>query len=589
MGYGIGQLLVATRAVGATPVAFLGAPNKTDKLIAHRFDDVTLKLPTEKALAVLDPARVQVVAVSPSCQSWTKDGAAQESHLLGCELLRVIRKLAPVVVVIVRDVGHFKIAGSELDAHLNELSYRRSTAEAGDGSEADRSVDVADNLDLKGGFAQCRDVFHYEQSQRLARLGPPPQLSADLLNPKWLRELLDPLESVPSHTWIGAGRFSPTPRALCREGGPVGRLTLGSSGEPPGMASRVHFAQRGDARPWIVARLLEGKLLLHLEAGGHTTTITCGQPLDELLHVTREIPVYGINGRAPGLRVSAACPLGPVNALILDDRAEPGTRRFRCLTEPELMRLVDIPVSERLEVSIPRHRPRQHLWAGAIPEEIARAAIQRAVSRVVAGSVLAEAPSAAAAGAEEHLFPTGTSSVTAAPQAGSQLLSTRARGGPSKRVERSNANLTLEEAVTHVLSSSIHLSSRNTYSSQFAHFFRFCTALGIDCFMRGLDPVAAQEVLVQFIAFKGVDQGYAHATVRVMLFAIHHFHLLNRCPDPLFGAPLCKVALKGLRNLQGGSVQKVAATPDLLIEALNELNLDVWGARPLRHVCLLVT
>jgi len=142
-------------------------------------------------------------------------------------------------------------------------------------------------------------------------------------------------------------------------------------------------------------------------------------------------------------------------------------------------------------------------------------------------------------------------------------------------VERSNANLTLEEAVTHVLSSSIHLRSRNTYSSQFAHFFRFCTALGIDCFMRGFDPVAAQEVLVQFIAFKGVVQRYAHATVRVMLFAIHHFHLLNRCPDPLFGAPLYK-ALKGLRNLQGGSVQKVAATPDLLIEALNELNLDVW-------------
>ena len=106
--------------------------------------------------------------------------------------------------------------------------------------------------------------------------------------------------------------------------------------------------------------------------------------------------------------------------------------------------------------------------------------------------------------------------------------------------------------------------------------------------MRGFDPVAAQEVLVQFIAFKGVVQRYAHATVRVMLFAIHHFHLLNRCPDPLFGAPLYK-ALKGLRNLQGGSVQKVAATPDLLIEALNELNLDVWGARPLRHVCLLVT
>ena len=34
--------------------------------------------------------------------------------------------------------------------------------------------------------------------------------------------------------------------------------------------------------------------------------------------------------------------------------------------------------------------------------------------------------------------------------------------------------------------------------------------------------------------------------------------------------------MKGLKNLQGDSVQKVAATPDLLLEAFRELDLNVW-------------
>ena len=81
---------------------------------------------------------------------------------------------------------------------------------------------------------------------------------------------------------------------------------------------------------------------------------------------------------------------------------------------------------------------------------------------------------------------------------------------------------------------------------------------------------------MKFAAHKGVIQSYAHATIHVMLYALRYLHLLNRYPDPLQGTPLVKMAMKGLKRLQGGSVQKVAATPGLILEVFKELNLDNW-------------
>ena len=136
--------------------------------------------------------------------------------------------------------------------------------------------------------------------------------------------------------------------------------------------------------------------------------------------------------------------------------------------------------------------------------------------------------------------------------------------------------MSIQEAKTTLFSSSVSHGTTNTYRNQFNHFIRHQVANGRDVLMDGSDPVASQEAIVDFIATKGLIEGYAHATVHVMLYAIKHYLIMNRCPDRTLNAPLIKVAMKGLKNLQGGSVQKVAATLDLLLEALRELDLNVW-------------
>ena len=554
LGYGIGQLLAAAQKVGAVPIAQIGATDKTDGVLAIRFGAAVPKIAFESAPAVIDLAPVHVVAVSPTCQSWTELGSAQESNLLRVVLPAVLLRLAPFIVTVIRDVGRFSITVTELDAALLHLGYER-VWDAQDETGFAVDVEVADNRDLKGGFAQRRDVLHYERGPMSAILGPPPSLQADLKNPKWIVDTLLPVADVPAHVWLD-GHFSPAARCNLRNGGPIGKLTLGYAGSPIGVGSRVLFSHGKDSRPWIVARMLDCKLLLHLEAGGHTTTVKLGYPLHELIHLPRDIPVYSVYGSGPGLRVSAAEPLGPVNAVICDDRAAPGAKHFRWMVEHELLSLVGIPIDAKAKVPLPLAR-RQRIWSSAVTEEMAHAVVGRAVSR-------------AALALEQREYADGEGPSLSA------STSTRARGGPSKRDVRCHPSVSLRDAVTALLSASVHLSSRSTYYSQYSHWVRFCTALGVDSFMEGWSLVAVQELLVEFIAYKGFVQGYAHATVHVMLFAVRHFHLLNRCPDPLIEAPLYKVAMKGLKNLQGGSVQKVAATPDLLLEALKELDLAVW-------------
>ena len=61
---------------------------------------------------------------------------------------------------------------------------------------------------------------------------------------------------------------------------------------------------------------------------------------------------------------------------------------------------------------------------------------------------------------------------------------------------------------------------------------------------------------------------YPCAPIHVMHYALRYFHLLNRCSYTLQGAPLVRMAMEGLKRLQGKGVQKVAAIPGIILEAL---------------------
>jgi len=101
--------------------------------------------------------------------------------------------------------------------------------------------------------------------------------------------------------------------------------------------------------------------------------------------------------------------------------------------------------------------------------------------------------------------------------------------------------MSIQEAKTTLFSSSVSHGTTNTYRNQFNHFVRHQVANGRDVLMDGSDPVTSQEAIVDFIAAKGLIKGYAHTTVHVMLYAIRHYHIMNRCPDPTLNAPLSRL------------------------------------------------
>ena len=220
LGYSIGQLLAAALKVGAEPIAQVGAMDKTDGVLASRFGGAVPKIALGTAPAVLAPASIHVVAVSPTCQSWTELGSALESSLLRTELPAVRQRLTPLIVVVDRDVGRFSITVKELDTSLSQLGYERVWDDHGETGIVDE-VEVADNRDLKGGFAQRRDVLHYERGALSALLGPPPSLQADLRNPKWILDTLLPVADVPVHVWLD-GHFHRLRVATFETGAPSG-------------------------------------------------------------------------------------------------------------------------------------------------------------------------------------------------------------------------------------------------------------------------------------------------------------------------------------------------------------------------------
>mmetsp|Transcript_1899 Transcript_1899/g.2509 ORF Transcript_1899/g.2509 Transcript_1899/m.2509 type:complete len:348 (-) Transcript_1899:869-1912(-) len=124
-----------------------------------------------------------------------------------------------------------------------------------------------------------------------------------------------------------------------------------------------------------------------------------------------------------------------------------------------------------------------------------------------------------------------------------------------------------------LIRSSITSSSRSTYSSSQKHWVEFMSN-------RGLPPILDDEdvdaVVVDFIVDRGLVQGYAPATVHVMLMAMRKLHVDNGHGDPLKGKLLVKAAMQGLRNIHGGVIRKVPVTTKMLRRAARRLDQGEW-------------
>ena len=70
-------------------------------------------------------------------------------------------------------------------------------------------------------------------------------------------------------------------------------------------------------------------------------------------------------------------------------------------------------------------------------------------------------------------------------------------------------------------------SSQGTYASALRNWKLWRLCRGELELLEGLDPIADEDNLVQFVYYFGVRLGFQHSTVRVVLAAIRYQHTLH--------------------------------------------------------------
>jgi hypothetical protein len=163
----------------------------------------------------------------------------------------------------------------------------------------------------------------------------------------------------------------------------------------------------------------------------------------------------------------------------------------------------------------------------------------------------------------------------------SRTVGTRASGGKRRLINpmsdyNPRAFDPLREARTTLIMRSIGANSSTTYASAFKHWTMWRMLRGSPLYLNGRDLNADQNELVSFVAFKGLVFNYGHGTVHVMLYALRFHHLAAGMGDPLCDKPLLKIAMKGLKKIQGGPRRKIPASMDIIRSAAASLDQNSW-------------
>ncbi len=82
--------------------------------------------------------------------------------------------------------------------------------------------------------------------------------------------------------------------------------------------------------------------------------------------------------------------------------------------------------------------------------------------------------------------------------------------------------------------------------------------------------------MLLFVAHKFLVVRLAHGTIHVILYAVRFYHLTEGHADPLLNKPRLVLAMKGASRIQGGKLQKIPASMDLLLHSMESLDLYDW-------------
>ena len=137
----------------------------------------------------------------------------------------------------------------------------------------------------------------------------------------------------------------------------------------------------------------------------------------------------------------------------------------------------------------------------------------------------------------------------------------------------------LENTVQELLGNSLATSTHRTYASAQAQYIKFCTAVN-----KPPSP-ATEQTLVLFVAY--MAQSCCHATIRVYLSAIRHFHITQGLGDPLTGKLQLQLVLRGVRRKKPSLGDARLPITPLILQAILSVvqaapheytNIMMWAA-----------
>jgi hypothetical protein len=410
-----------------------------------------------------------------------------------------------------------------------------------------------------------RLALHYEKADSIALIGECDAVSVAAGADRVIRHALVELEDIDPSSWL-KGAYIPLAGPRRQEGEPqvVGYLHLG--GLATALAPGSMVLVRGHEGRWRVLAGDAATWTLLRRSRENPTRLRVGK--DQILkHLTQRRPVYGIDGIVFAIKAWGEPPEGPGGVLILDSRR--GPQAVRALTPRECWRLQGYP-DQDFDAFCAVAPGNPYEWHRAAGNSIHAGYAAAVAARTTARARLLDA---AREGQEKHAD---------AAESNPDL----AGGGPRRprptllpEHAHSTDEHVIREATAILMMQSLKPLTNKTYESQQRQWLTWRQERGETPL---LDPRASplewERALMDHYAFYGLVKGISHNTLHVRLYAIRRLHLDHGFHLDLRNMMRLKTLQRGLTNLQGGAVRKLAVTPAMLrdIGANSGLSWDTW-------------
>jgi site-specific DNA-cytosine methylase len=522
----------------------------------------------------------RVLAAGPPCTPFSAAGKQRGLEDPGAQLLLAVADIAghlqPDMVDIEETPSVATLDGGAALLALDELmlsnGYHRTPYIAGSPLGVET---VCPWLLRATAEVRPRAILHYERADILKDIGEacgaiPIGQGPSLPLSKFLVDLTD----VDDVLWA-EGTFRPAAHSAHGRGTPwvVGHLHFGGPQERVQTGSLVRFADNEDT--WRVLDRHDGVLTV-LSRSRQAPRRATRRVEEVKKHLKQRRQVYNPGGPTYAVKAWGEPPEGPGGVLILDARRGPFA--VRSLAPRECWRLQGFSDgdAETFQAQSPGCTYDWHRMAGN--------SIHTAYADAVANRTLSRLRRVDQRRAERKANDLRESGVAGPP--GHVQERDSAGGGPRREgaargryVAATGDDRAARDAVGMLMSQSLAPLTKKTYGSAQRQWMDWREQRGETPLLeRSVGPAVWENELMEHYAFFGVVRGLAWSTLNTRLYAIKRLHLDNGIHVDLTAMTHLKTIMRGLKNMQGGAVRKLAVTKSVLLDVHLHGGLDpaIW-------------